>query len=381
MLSDDQIRQILKNGEGSEVEFKASEVRAESVAKTFTAFSNTQGGYLLIGVSDTGQVTGALRPDLQDWIINIARQNIDPPVLPSFSKVTLDNTELAIAYVPCGSNKPYRCSTDQHFYIRAGSSNRIASSGEIGRLFARAQWHYDEEKSVPRSSSKDLNMNLINEYFEKIYQVDTKLEDLQRLLKNASIVTDSGELSLGGLLLFGSNPQAYFPELVIRFAHFRGTALDSPLIDKQVIDRALVNQLQESTRKILLSVPVPSDIVGLQREDQFTFSEKMLREALVNALAHRDYGQLNEGIFVYLFSDRLEIRNPGGLLNTLSIENIKTGKSVARNPFILKYMENLRYMDHLGRGIPMLFQEAQRMQKSQPTISCDVNAFKLTLWR
>ena len=112
--------------------------------------------------------------------------------------------------------------------------------------------------------------------------------------------------------------------------------------------------IRQTTTKIRLFLPRPSTISGLQRQEKVLIPEKVIREALVNAVCHRDYSITNRRITVYLFRDRLEITSPGRLPNTLTIEKILTGNSAPRNTFILKYLDNMKFIDGLGRGVPMI---------------------------
>jgi ATP-dependent DNA helicase RecG len=101
-------------------------------------------------------------------------------------------------------------------------------------------------------------------------------------------------------------------------------------------------------------VPKPSTLDGLRREEQERIPPTALREALVNAVCHRDYSISHRRIQVFLFRDRLEIHSPGRLPNTLNLQKIRYGNSAPRNLLLLKYLDNMRYIDGLGRGIPLM---------------------------
>jgi len=103
-----------------------------------------------------------------------------------------------------------------------------------------------------------------------------------------------------------------------------------------------------------LFLPVSSSIEGNQRKENILIPHKVVREAVVNAVAHRDYSISQRKITVYLFQDRLEITSPGNLPNTLTLDKIRYGNSAPRNMFLVKYLDNMRYFDGLGRGIPMI---------------------------
>jgi predicted HTH transcriptional regulator len=123
----------------------------------------------------------------------------------------------------------------------------------------------------------------------------------------------------------------------------------------KVIEGNIDQQVDTASVLIRNYMHNPSTIVGNQRiETQPHFSDKVIRELLVNAVVHRNYSILGSRIRVFMFDHRMEIRSPGRLLNTINIEKIRTGVTYAINPVLVKFMENLRYIDKLGRGIPMV---------------------------
>ncbi|MCI0618326.1 histidine kinase, partial [bacterium] len=146
--------------------------------------------------------------------------------------------------------------------------------------------------------------------------------------------------------------------------HFEGTAPE------------LVEKISE---KVLLRLATPSKIEGLKREEKIALPQKVLREALVNAVTHRDYS-LQGKIRMFQFDNWLEVISPGGLPNSVTVEKMKVSYSIHRNPLIVKFMENLRYLDGLGRGVPMIFREMKRSNAPTPEIIADDSQVKLVLY-
>lgn len=218
---------------------------------------------------------------------------------------------------------------------------------------------YYDLQGVDRTTIRDLNLAQIDDYFAA-YQIDfLKEEDQVRILTNTDILDESGRVTLGGLLMFGINPQRHLPNACISFAHFAGTELDEELLDKQVIGGTLNIQVDTVLAILKNHIRQPSRIEGGKTVDQiFQYPEKVFRELLVNACVHRDYAIHGSRIRVFVFDDRVEFISPGRLPNTVSIEKLRLGVSYARNPVILKFMENLRYIDKLGRGLPMVYRTA-----------------------
>lgn len=355
---------LLEQGENEAVEFKAAAVTSESLAKEIIAFANTQGGSILIGVEDNGMISGVGNPAaLEEWVANICRQNVIPAiqVLIQIEKY-LDKNILHIE-VPKGKDKPYQTNKNQYL-IRVGTTNRTASQTELLRMFQQAGVFHFDATGVYKTKISDLNWSKLDKYFEQ-YEIDYSNEiDKQRFLVNTDIMAEDGKVSVAGLLVFGINPQKYLYNASISFAHFAGNDLSDELIDKQVIEGTLDYQIDTCLAVIKNNIKHPSIIEGAKTVDTvFLYPDRVFREIIVNACLHRNYAITGSSIRVFLFENRLEVRSPGRLPNSVTIEKMKAGVSFALNPVLLKFMQNLRYIDKLGRGIPMVNRIAQQNNK------------------
>ena len=316
MYSNEEIIQLIAGGENSSVEFKTADVKLDSLAKEIAALSNTNGGVIFIGVNDDGTISGLTgKKNVEEWISNISRNNVIPPAQYQYYEVEIQNKKIGVLEIAKGEDKPYQTLKHQ-FLIRVGSTNRIATQAELMRLFQQSgAFHYDSI-GVERTSISDLNFTKIDRYFNR-YEIDFTHEsetDKANLLKN--------------------------------------------------IDSTLDYQVDTALAVIKNNLLQPSAIVGSKRADtRFIYSDKVFRELLVNACVHRNYAISSSKIRVFLFLDRIEFISPGKLPNTVTIEKLKTGVSYAVNPVIVKFMENLRYIDKLGRGIPMVCKEVEKNNK------------------
>ena len=358
------IQALIKQGENSSVEFKRSEVRKETLAREIIAFANSYGGTILIGVDDNGIILGVeAKFNYEEWIMNIARTNVIPSIIPSFSTITIDNKTICIVEVPKGNNKPYQ-TVDSKYLIRVGSTNRTATQLELMRLFQQSGFFHYDLVGISNSNMKELNFSKIDSYFNR-YDIDFTEEDTiekEQLLVNSDILTENSECSIAGLLIFGSNPQRRLSNASISVARFMGNEVNSELIDNKVIEGTLPDQVDTATALIKSLVLSPSTISGNKRVNIVkNYSDKVYRELIVNAVVHRNYSIDGSRIRVFIFDNRIEIKSPGRLPNTVTIEKIRVGVSFAVNPVIVKFMENLRYIDKLGRGIPMVCSEAAKL--------------------
>ncbi|MFC2141104.1 ATP-binding protein [Acidobacteriota bacterium] len=381
MYSKEEIIQLIKGGENSSVEFKAPDVKIDSVAKEMVAFS-TNGGVILLGVEDNGEISGLTgNKNIEEWAANIARNNVIPAVSIKYDEVEIENKKIAVLEVSKGKDKPYQTVKHQ-FLIRVGSTNRVTTQAELMRLFQQSGVFHFDSNGVEGTSLSDLNLTKIDQYFNR-YEIDFSREqdaDRFNLLENSDILNEEGCVTVAGLLIFGINPQRYLYNASITFAHFKGNEITGDLIDKQSIESTIDYQVDTALSVIKNNLLHPSSIIGTKRVDTgFIYNDKVFRELLVNACVHRNYAISGSSIRVFLFDDRIEFISPGKLPNTVTIEKLKAGVSYAVNPVIVKFMENLRYIDKLGRGIPMVCKEAEKNNK-EVTFKELGEEFKVTLY-
>ncbi len=147
----------------------------------------------------------------------------------------------------------------------------------------------------------------------------------------------------------------------------------------------MCGRLQDIAEQMLVilknNMKNPSTINQLKRDEKEEYPTLVLREAIVNALVHRNYSILGSKIRIFMFDDRIEFHSPGKLPNTVTIEKMKIGVSYARNPFLVKYMENMRYIDQLGRGIPMIIKTMKDIGDREPVLQESGEEFILTIYK
>ncbi|MCI6188394.1 MAG: putative DNA binding domain-containing protein [Clostridium sp.] len=377
---------IIQSGENFYIEFKEEKVKAKDLGEEIVAFANSEGGTILIGVSDDGNITGITDKKIEETIMNICRNNIVPNIIPSFEYAIINDKKIVILGIPKGLSKPYS-TVDNKYYIRVGTTKRIASREELLRLFeGNGSLHFDISPVI-NTSIKDLNLDVIRDYYLKYNAFDLydeEKEQVERLLINADILKElNGEkvCSVGGLLIFGKMPQRYLPQNGITFAHFNGSEISDELIDKKVIEGRIQDIAENTLTIIKNNILAPSVIKNLKRVEVEEYPKVVLREALVNSLVHRNYSIYGSKIRIFMFNDRIEFRSPGRLPNTVTTEKMKVGVSFARNPFLVKYMENMRYIDQLGRGIPMIIKKMKSITDIEPKLEEVGEEFILTIYK
>lgn len=265
-----ELLEIITNGENSAVEFKRDTVKNTDLAEEIVAFSNTEGGMILLGVEDDGQIIGTTRADIEEWLMNICSQSVIPAVIPHFERIRVDEGKCVVVLrVPKGVNKPYQTSSGR-FYIRVGTTKRLVSKEELARLFQMSGLVHFDTSPVYNTSKKDLNMNKIRKYYLDFNQFDLDEmlpDDAERILLNSDIMTEVEGVkycTVGGLLIFGKNPEKHLPQSGVSFAVYDGNEISSKLLDKKNVEGTIDEVVDTTSRLIKTSLRVPSDIKGLK---------------------------------------------------------------------------------------------------------------------
>jgi ATP-dependent DNA helicase RecG len=187
----------------------------------------TLGGTLLIGVEDNGTVSGVDRDDYETWLANISRNNIMPALQIGISHTVIDNKMVYVVEVPKGKDKPYQ-TLDGKYWLRVGSTNPTASKEELSRLFQQAGLIHFDTAPVADTGREGIDNRLVHIYYHTYYKIDflqLDASEQQNLLLNADIITEQEGKQLttiGGLLMFGKQPQRRLPHSSIMFAVFKG---------------------------------------------------------------------------------------------------------------------------------------------------------------
>jgi ATP-dependent DNA helicase RecG len=374
-LARDEFAELIASGEDSFVEFKDVRTTPKDVAKELCAFINANGGRLLIGVDDED---GALH-DAGDWdeerVMNVARTLIDPPVIPTYQRLRWDDeTMIAIVSVDQGVEKPYAVSQGEsrRYYIRVGSTSREASREELIRLTQASGAVVSDSRPVMGTSVDDLKLDLLADRFAGRRTINfPELDDdeRRRLLIDAEILhAEGGAATIGGLLSYGTDPQARLP-----FAHVSCVAYPATSPSREISDRATVGgridqQIEGAADFVARNLANASSLSGLQRVDAARPSTVSLREVIANAVAHRHYG-IEGPIGVQVFTDRIDVRSPGEPPNGVTPEGMRIGVSVRRNQFLVQHLIEKRLVDALGRGIVLLYEEAAELGLRAPLIT------------
>jgi len=362
-LTCEEILETISKGEDFKNQFKLNFESIDKLVAEIVAFLNVEGGKIFVGITNNGKIAGLTSTQidkLNQWISNASRNNIYPNVLLKTQTITCEDKNILIIFVPRGENKPYAVNKTD-VWIRCGSDKRRATIEDIARLLQESGRLRAEENVVDLNLSEE---NLNKEYFSKWYKeyyntgFDYESEDIKKLFNNWKLAKE-GKFTLAGLLLFAKDPETIKPPFIIKAVYWED--LDN-FKDREEITGNLIDQLKKSMdflRRNLRKIQTGN----VNAPSVLEIPEEALMEAVANAIVHRDYF-IESPIFIEIWEDRVEIRNPGKLPNTLTVEAIKIGMHNERNPIILSFLEKdkeFRYSG-MGKGIPRIIRECKESE-------------------
>lgn len=406
-----ELLEIISNGENSGVEFKRDDIRPEQLAKEVVAFANLNGGRILIGVEDNGDITGIQRTGLTQWVFNAFRDKVHPQIIPFYEEVNLgDGKTVAVVSVSMGLSKPYvvRHNGREDIYVRMFDRSELASREQQLRLFETSSLLHVEMMSVAGTSIKHLDLERISFYLKSIIKDPYVPESgdvrgwIERLLGLGLMAQDAmgnETASVAGLVCFGVNPRSVLRQSGIRVMSFSGTDLTykadldvvikGPMvaryIQKKEKGRELVDDgiIEKLSRTLHPFITEEADSINehMVREKKWHYPWEALREAVVNALVHRDWTRSID-IEICNFSDRIEIKSPGKLQNSMTVKKMIAGQRSPRNSLIAEIMKDFEYADLRGMGVRTKLIPLMRLHNGcDPIFEATEDYLKVTLPR
>jgi ATP-dependent DNA helicase RecG len=346
-----ELQKRITRWEDLHTEFKEWPVRPDDLAASLVAFANTDGGQLILGVTKDHAAVGVDDPDrVTREVDNVATNNCEPPVTVIQEVLQLVDTvkkAVAIVNVPKGDMRPYRTNCGR-YYIRATSGRRDASREELLWLFQATESLFYDETSFPRLGLSDLDLYAFEHYLQMIGQDELKSEP-ERLLTNWGLLSH-GHPTIAGIVLFAHDPQRHLPFAQINAARFPGTDSSVDPLDRKDLRGRLLDVIDQAERFLDLHLRTPHKIVGFEPEPRPELPKEALREAIVNAVAHRDY-TVRGPVRLFVFDDRIEIHTPGKPPNSVTEEAMRAGVHVVRNPRIYARLSDAGLITRAGTGI------------------------------
>ena len=371
---------LLRRTEGKTLEFKRDLSSPGGVIKDIVAFANTSGGTVVVGVDDrTRDVVGVPSPlDEEERLANLISDRIQPQILPDIEVVPWRSSNVVIARISASSVRPHwvkSIGAEAGVFIRVGSTSRQADPEMIAELRRYVSNRSFDEEPVPELDSEAIDFRVASESFA----------DIRRLrrpeLATLRLVTDyqgKNVPTVGGVLLFGVDRLSRYPDAWIRVGLFAGSDRTRILDDKE-IRSSLPQATEEALTQVERMTASSIEIEGARSVRRPAFPPAATREAIINAVVHADYSQRGRPITVSLFTDRIEIENPGLLQFGLTVEEIRGGASKLRNRVIGRVFKELRLIEQWGSGIQRMTSACKDAGLAPPTLEERGTSFRVTI--
>ena len=364
------IKEIVLQPEGKTIEFKRDLSSIKPILKTLVAFANTAGGTLIIGRDNHGAIVGI--EDVfaaEEKLANAIADSIYPPLMPEIETSSLNGKPLIIVRVAHWKGPFYLKAEGpvQGVYFRLGSTNRVAGPDLIEELRRSISNTSFDQLPCPDLEVDALDMVRIQQAFSKVgREIGRKeLETLNILVpyKNRLVCSN------GGIILFGRDDvrEKYFSNTRVRCARFQDTD-KVHFIDQYDCEGTIVDAMKEVTHFIQRNTRIAAKIGHIERKDVPEYALIAIREVLTNALVHADYSISGMNPRISIFSDRLEVENPGMLPFGYTLNEFMAGVSHIRNKVIARVFRELKLMEEWGTGYKRI------------TETCRVGGYEIPIW-
>lgn len=375
---------LIEKVKNAKAEFQTVEVKrsqngvTEKLYDTLSSFSNQDdGGVILFGIYEKNdfEITGVNDVQLLQKRVMEQCEQMEPAVRAVFTVTEIDGNNVVAAEIPPVDITDRPCfykgkGRIKGSYIRVGDADMPMSEYEVYSYEAYRKKYQDEIRPVERAAMSSLDENKLSEYLFKLKRNKANLSKLddEKICELMSVQKDD-KPTLAAQMLFGLYPQAYYPQLGIIAVSVPGTEIGetdidgSRFIDNQRIEGTIPEMLDGAlafVRKNTRTKTIIDPDTG-KRRDRSDYPVNSVREAVLNALVHRDYSIHTEGMPIQLriFADRLEITNPGGLYGRLSLDTLGKIQPDTRNPVIATALEVLDVTENRYSGIPTILRECK----------------------
>lgn len=362
---------LISLNECNTIEFK--EKVNDNFFKSLSAFANTDGGCIYLGMKDDKSIEGFMGQ--QESVIN---QIIDClGIQPQIEVEKIEGKEILLVKVEKSNNL---IAYKNVYYKRIGNTTRVMPQCEIReRLLEGVSW----ESQTGSFSTEDINENTVREFVK--YGISTGRlplipdnETIESILEKLGLIIDN-KITNAGILLFGKNPQKYFINANIRVGAFKGNDATTIISDK-LIDGNLFEQVAKAEEAIKFAINVKYLITGKtsERKETWDYPLSAIRETLLNSIVHRDYFDNTSPIQIKIFKDWLWFYNPGKLVDDLTVESLKTSHpSKTRNPLIASIFYRAGFIEKFGSGIDRIMNSCRKEIVPQPEFLEECGGFSV----
>lgn len=397
----------------AEVEVKRSGQRLSSdIWESVSAFANTAGGIIILGLSEPEGFTAAkgfdLQANLDDFISGVGDGETDSCKLENPPKYSVERHEfegspLLVITIMENETGAKPCFIRGRGMV-AGSYKRVddkdikLSPTELYELQNILRPSKDDRDIVPEATIDDLNADIINQIIATARMLNSKATrgttDQAVIMRRLNITNANGDIRMAGMLVAGDYPQMFYPKLVIDVASYPDTAKSAPgkprFLDRKVCEGPLPEVMSDAIAAIERNLKTYSIVDGAGRHDEQEIPRDVLREAIANALVHREYNSafVGQAVSAEIYPDRVVIKSPGGLWGGKTVENLADGSSACRNSTLMSLMRYVALTGEVGApaegngtGIDLMLREMAAKSLPAPEFNAEIDAFTVTLGR
>jgi len=372
------IKEIIEKGESETIEFKKSTAQLEKALKSICGFLNHRGGVVYFGIDD-GKVVGQ---DVSDQTLKSIsqkiRQKIKPEVTPEVKVLEIIGKKVIEVEVKEGRNKPYHLNGIA--YKRVGSEDPVISPEELERIILEKRKRYWDSDICEGASSEDIDEEKV-----KWFSREGKRQHRLKIAGDASIadmamhlnLMHNGKMDNSAVLLFGKDPQKFFMQSEVKCIALPTTEFVKPYTTYQAYEGNLFEQVDKSTAFILENIrrPLWVEPGEIAARHPYEIPQKAIREAIVNAIIHRDYNSPSK-VQVRVFPDRVEIWNPGQLPPQLKIDDLKEPHpSIPYNPLLFRQFYRVAYVEDVGGGTIDIIKTCKEAGLPEPEFEQKMGSF------
>ncbi|MCL0041002.1 putative DNA binding domain-containing protein [Thermodesulfovibrionales bacterium] len=377
------LSELISTSESTTVEWKPSLSQINEIINAISAFANTEGGKIFVGVSKSGKLLGVeVGKDTIEHLTNKIAQNTDPRI---HSRITVEKiNSKSVIIIEAKESSDHLVLAFGRPYKRVGKSTVRMSKDEYERLILekhKDKLQFDTQVCL-KATLKDIDKEKLRWFLRKAkeernYDVDPETP-IREALNRLNLI-EGGKLNNAAILLFRKDTQKFFPQVKIRAGRFKGTeGLD--FIDMKVLEGTIPELREKAMKFILEHIKHGIFFDANRRYDKWEYPLRALEEVLNNALAHREYFS-NAEIQLSIYDDRIEVWNPGELPSPLTPEDLRREhKSIPRNKFLADKLFLIKYIEEWGRGTNRIIDEMRENELPEPEFKNYSGGFAVTLY-
>jgi len=354
------------------------------LAETMVAFANADGGMVVMGIDLRGKPTNTLTPEDAELALRQAIPQCRPPVVVDWQQEDVDGQWIVTLQV--ARSPELHALVDGRVLVRHRTENRPMGGEAIRQLAATKSSGDFEMDVVPGAGLLDFDRHILDEYQKYRIERGRKVPagGIEEHLVDIGAMTSDGEITVTGLLLFGKRPQTYLPQSGVVFVKFygkepRGRDGLAGYGRRVELEGPLVKVMERAWGLVWEEMRVEAVVTGLKREELPEYPRFAVREALVNALCHRDYRLKGRRVEIRMYEDRLEVISPGGLPGYMTLDNL-VEDHFSRNPRLVSGIFEWGYIEELGLGIDRMIEEMLQFGHPPPEFKATPYSFTVKLY-